>query len=219
MNNSWLHRTAFAGLTAGAAALVAAVPAAAHVTVSGPDAARGGSAVLTFRVPNESATGSATTGLSVQFPGLTEVETEPTPGWKTTVTRDGNHKVTAVTWTADQAAGIGPGQFEQFFVLADGLPDSETLTLPATQTYADGRVVTWDQHPSGDNEPEYPAPTLALAPERSGGAQNHGDVHAASAAEEHEPDTTARWLGSIGIVLGALGVLATAAVLGRQRSR
>ena len=219
MNNSWIDRAAFTGFAAGAAVVVAVAPAYAHVTVSGPDAARGGSAVLTFRVPNESATGSATTVLSVQFPHLTEVETEPTPGWKTTVTRDDNHKVTAVVWTADQGSGIGPGQFEQFAVLADGLPDTETITLPATQTYADGRVVKWDQNSSGGNEPEYPAPTLALAPQQSGGTQNHGDVHAAPAAEEHETDTIARWLGSIGIVLGALSVLAAAAMLTRRRSR
>jgi len=219
MNESWFRRAALAGIATAAATVLAAAPASAHVTVSGPDAARGGSAVLTFRVPNESATGSATTQLSVRLPALAEAETEPVPGWKTKVTRDDNHRVVAVTWMADPGGGIGAGQFEQFSVLADGLPDTDTVTLPATQTYADGRVVTWDQSASGDNEPEFPAPTLALAPAHEGGAQNHGDVHAATAAEEHETDTTARWLGSIGIVLGALGVLAAAAMFTRNRSR
>lgn len=219
MSNSWMHRIVVTGVAAGAAGVVAAAPATAHVTVSGPDAARGGSAVLTFRVPNESATGSATTALSVRFPNLPEVETEPTPGWKTDVTRDDNHRVVAVTWTADQGGGIGPGQFEQFAVLADGLPDSETLTLPATQTYADGRVVTWDQTSTDDHEPEYPAPTVPLAARQSGGTHNHGDARTVSAAEEeHETDTTARWLGSIGIVLGALGVSTGAATLTRRRA-
>ncbi|WP_030515465.1 YcnI family protein [Nocardia sp. NRRL WC-3656] len=219
MNDSWFHRTARAGVAAAGATILAAAPALAHVTVSGPDAARGGSAVLTFRVPNESATGSATTQLSVQLPALTEAETEPVPGWKTKVTRDDNHRVVAVTWMADTGSGIEAGQFEQFSILADGLPDADTVTLPATQTYADGRVVRWDQPSSGDSEPEFPAPTLALAPAHAGGAHNHGDVHAAAAAEEHETDTTARWLGSIGIVLGALGVLAAATMFTRNRSR
>ncbi|WP_063906099.1 YcnI family copper-binding membrane protein [Nocardia kruczakiae] len=219
MNESWFRRAALAGIATAAATVLAAAPASAHVTVSGPDASRGGSAVLTFRVPNESATGSATTQLSVQLPALTEVETEPVPGWKTKVTRDDNHRVVAVTWMADPGGGIGAGQFEQFSVLADGLPDADTVTLPATQTYADGRVVKWDQPASGDTEPEFPAPTLALAPAHEGGAQNHGDVHAAAAAEEHETDTTARWLGSIGIVLGALGVLAAATMFTRNRPR
>ncbi|MEV5649877.1 YcnI family protein [Nocardia sp. NPDC052254] len=218
MNTSWFHRVIFIGLAAGAAAFLVAASATAHVTVSAPDAARGGSAVLTFRVPNESATGSATTGLSVRFPGLTEAETEPTPGWKTKITRDDSHRVTAITWTADQGGGIGPGEFEQFPVLADGLPDSDILTLPATQTYADGTVVAWDQTASGDTEPEYPAPTVHLAPAQSGGTANHGDVHAAADAEEHDYDTTARWLGGIGIVLGALSVLAAATMLTRRRS-
>ncbi|MFE4457515.1 DUF1775 domain-containing protein [Nocardia tengchongensis] len=207
MKNSWIHRAGFAGVAAATAVVVAAAPAGAHVSVTGPDAARGGSAVLTFRVPNESGTGSATTMLTVQFPGLTEVNTQAMPGWRAEVTRDGAHKVTGVTWTADAGGGIGPGQFGSFAVLADGLPDTDSITLPATQTYADGQIVKWDQTSSGDSEPENPAPVLKLAPKQSGTAAGHGDVKAAMPDNQSDKDTTARWLGGIGIVLGALGLL------------
>ncbi|MBO0852213.1 MAG: YcnI family protein [Nocardia sp.] len=199
-----------------AAITLAAVPASAHVTVSSPDAARGSSAVLTFRVPNESATGTATTRLTVRFLQLPQVETEPVAGWKSSVTRDGDHRVVAVTWIAD-GGGIAPEQFEQFSVLADGLPDTDVLSLPAEQAYSDGRVIRWEQGPSGGHEPEFPAPTLQLGPARPG-APDHGDVRTAAAAESHESDTTARWLGSIGIVLGSLGVLAVAGLITRRRS-
>ncbi|MEU6579429.1 YcnI family protein [Nocardia sp. NPDC046763] len=207
MNNSWIYRAGFTGIAAAAAVVIAAAPAGAHVSVSGPDAARGGSAVLTFRVPNESATGSPTTALTVQFPALTEVNTQTMPGWRAEVSRNADHKVTGVTWTADPGGGIGPRQFGSFAVLADGLPDTDSITMPATQTYADGQTVKWDQTSSGGSEPENPAPVLQLAPKPSGAAADHGDVKTAAPQSQSEKDTTARWLGSIGIVLGALGLL------------
>ena len=218
MNNSRIYRAALTGVASVGAAVVAAAPALAHVTVSGPDASRCGSGVLTFRVPNESPTGSATTRLNVHFPPLSHAETEPTPGWKTAVTRDDNHEVIGITWTAAQGGGIGPGELEQFSVLADGLPDTDTLVLPATQTYADGTVVDWDQQPA-DQEPEFPAPALSLAPAGEHSAGDDGDVHGTRASAEGEDyEHTARWLAGIAIVLASLGVLGAAAVLTRLRS-
>lgn len=214
MNKSWLGR---AGSTVVAAAVVviAAAPAAAHVTVSAPDAARGGSAVLVFRVPNESVTNSPTVELAVQIPGVTAIDTEAMPGWKAVTHKDGD--VTAVTWTADSGGGIGPGQFGEFSVLANGLPDKAKITMPAVQTYADGEVIKWDQSATDKGEPEYPAPTLALAAEQSGGAHNHGDIPAMSTSSGSSSDDTARWLGVIGIVLGALGLLIGGGAVMRRR--
>ncbi|WP_433728107.1 YcnI family protein [Nocardia sp. CA-129566] len=205
MNKSWLGRAGLTGVAAAAVVVIAAAPASAHVTVSAPDAARGGSAVLEFRVPNESVTNSPTVELAVQIPGVTAIDTEAVPGWKAVTHKDGN--VTTVTWTADSGGGIGPGQFGEFSVLANGLPDMDKLTMPAVQTYADGEVIKWDQSASDKGEPEYPAPTLALAAEQSGGAENHGDIPAMSTSGGASSDDTARWLGVIGIVLGALGLL------------
>ncbi|MGY4100690.1 DUF1775 domain-containing protein [Nocardia sp. R16R-3T] len=217
MNKSWLGRAGGTAVAAAAAAvMIAAAPASAHVTVSAPDAARGGSAVLVFRVPNESVTNSPTVELVVQIPGVTAVDTEAVPGWKTVARKDGN--VTAVTWTADSGGGIGPGQFGEFSVLANGLPDMDKLTMPAVQTYADGQVVKWDQSATDKGEPEYPAPTVALAAKQSGGAENHGDISAMSTSSGSPSDDTARWLGVIGIVLGALGLLTGVGAVMRRRS-
>ncbi|WP_433681089.1 DUF1775 domain-containing protein [Nocardia sp. CA-119907] len=215
MNKSWLGRAGSTGVAAAAVVVIAAAPASAHVTVSAPDAARGGSAVLVFRVPNESMTNSPTVELAVQIPGVTAIDTEAVPGWKAVTHKDGN--VTAVTWTADSGGGIGPGQFGEFSVLANGLPDMDKLTMPAVQTYADGQVIKWDQSASDKGEPEYPAPTLALAAERSGGAENHGDIPARSTTGGSSSDDTARWLGVIGIVLGALGLLIGGGAVMRRR--
>ena len=59
-----------------------ATSASAHVKVSGTDAVQGGSGVITFRVPSESAT-AATTGLLIAFPAatpFTSVDVQPKAG-------------------------------------------------------------------------------------------------------------------------------------------
>ena len=82
--------------------------------------------------------------------------------------------------------------------------------------------MTWDQPtPASGDEPEHPAPTFTVA---AAGADHHGSAAPASETPiETEPayastsggDTTARVLGGIGLVLGAvaLGV----AIIGRRR--
>ncbi|WP_067840701.1 YcnI family protein [Nocardia lijiangensis] len=209
MSGTAFARSAVAALAAAIAMAGAAGAAFAHVTVSAADASRGGSAVLVFRVPNESASGSPTVGVGVEISGVTTVDTEAMPGWKAVVDKDSGRNITTVTWTADPGTGIEAGQFEQFSVLANGLPDTEKMTMPAVQTYADGKVVRWDQVPaSGDDEPEYPAPSLTLRDGDDAGAQDHGDIQATGSDAGSPDDTTARWLGAIGITLGALGLLA-----------
>ena len=137
------------------------MPAAAHVTVSSPDAVPGGFGKLVLRVPTESDTAS-TTKVQIQLPADTPfafVSTKPHPGWTVATTeRTLAHPITAegftlskavatVTWTASGAsAGIGPGQFDEFELSLGPFPtDVDTLSFPTTQTYSDGTVVTWDQ--------------------------------------------------------------------------
>ncbi|MFE3255211.1 YcnI family protein [Nocardia sp. NPDC059229] len=207
---SFVSRTAITAAISAAALLTGAGVASAHVTVSAPDAVQSGDAVLTFRVPNESGTNGQTTALTVQFPSLLSVDAQPIPGWKSVITKDAGGKVTAVTWTADPGAGIAPGQFQQFQVLADDLPDQDHLTFPATQTYSDGEVVKWDQAENPDGtEPERPVPTLDLAPK--------GSDHKPTTAATADHDATARWLGGIGIALAA-GALGGTAFATRRRA-
>ncbi len=62
-------------------ALLGTAPASAHVRVDADDAVSGESAILTFRVPNESEAGPPTPGLSIALPNLTSVSTAVIPGW------------------------------------------------------------------------------------------------------------------------------------------
>lgn len=76
-------------------------PASAHVHASSDDAVRGGMALVTFEVPNESTTGAATTALTVDLSNVSSVQTEAAPGWTVKLDRDAaSGTVHSVTWTA-----------------------------------------------------------------------------------------------------------------------
>lgn len=188
------------------------LPAAwAHVHASSDNAVRGATAIVTFQVPNESNTGAVTTALNVRLPDVASARTESMPGWTAKLDRDAaSGAVHAVTWTAAPGAGIGVDQFALFRISVK-LPDAETASFPATQTYSDGAVVKWDQPPQpGGGEPEYPAPLLTLA---AGPVASHGH-HPPSAApaevtappQPKSSDNTARLLGGTALVVAALGI-------------
>jgi uncharacterized protein YcnI len=228
--------------TAGLAVLLGGGIASAHVTarVIGEDAAQGGYTKITFRVPNEDDT-AGTTKLEVRFPQdtpISSLRTKPMPGWTAQVVmgklaapvKSGDTEiteaVTSVSWTAGPGVRIGPGEFAEFEVSGGPLPrNADKLIMPTAQTYDNGKVVDWNAPPpaKGAEEPEHPAPMIALAPAGAGdgdhaapaagpapdGAQASGSGTAGTtntAAAAGTTDTTARWLGGIGLVVGALGL-------------
>ncbi|MGY1771647.1 YcnI family copper-binding membrane protein [Blastococcus sp. SYSU D00813] len=211
-------------LTALAASVAVAGGASAHVTVSSDDAAPGGFGTLTFRVPNESATAS-TVSLRVQLPTetpLVSVSTRPVPGWTVTATRSQlpdpvdvegtpvTSYVSQLEWRADAGAGIAPGQFQEFAVSAGPLPDTGSLVLPAVQTYSDGTESAWiEPTVEGQEEPERPAPVLALtaagATPASSGDGAHG--HDTAAAEGDDATGLALFLALLALFTGLAGVV------------
>jgi uncharacterized protein len=216
-----------------AALLAVAVPAYAHVTVNSPGATSGGYAVLTFRVPTESDTAS-TTALAVQLPQATpfaSVSVQPHPGWSFTTknsklstpikTDDGNEIAEAITeidWKADGAGtAIKPGEFDQFNVSVGPLPQADSITFKAIQTYSDGKAVDWTEVPAQGStaEPEHPAPTLKLT------AATATDDPAPKAAKS-DSQTGPMVLGGIALGLAvvglALGGVAFARTWGRSSS-
>jgi len=119
--------------------------------------------------------------------------------------------VRSVTWTAAPGAGIGPDQFALFRISVK-LPDNQTVTLRATQTYSDGTVVKWDQPtPPGGAEPEYPAPELALTSVTADAA----DDHLMPVAQTTAPNNSARWLAGGALAVAAVAV-ATALLVRRR---
>ncbi|MEU5390593.1 YcnI family copper-binding membrane protein [Streptomyces tibetensis] len=241
-------RIVAAGAAAGITVLALSAPAFAHVTVQ-PEgtAAKGGYAVIDFKVPNERDDAS-TTKLEVNFPAdhpLASVMPEPMPGWKIDVTKSKLDKplemhgekiseaVTKVTWTAD-GEGIKAGFFQKFPVSIGTLPeDTDQLAFKALQTYSNKEVVRWIEVPQkGKEEPDNPAPVLELSAASEDG--HHGssadedsdaesaektsaDTAASDSTSSAGTDTTARVLGIVGIVVGAAGV-AYGVLAGRRRS-
>ncbi|WP_405871192.1 MULTISPECIES: YcnI family protein [unclassified Streptomyces] len=240
-------RLAATGALAASAVVVLSSPAFAHVSVQ-PEgtAAKGGYAVIDFKVPNER-DDTSTTKLEVAFPTdhpLASAMPEPMDGWDIKVTKAKlakplevhgekiNEAVSKITWTAT-GDGVKPGFFQKFPVSVGTLPeDADELVFKALQTYSDKEVVRWiEVQKDGAEEPENPAPVLALSAASEDG-HSHGSTAEdasddskdaentavdTSAASSDSSDTTARVLGVVGIVVGALGV-AYGVLAGRRRS-
>lgn len=172
-------RLAVTGAVAGATVLVLSSPAFAHVTVS-PEgtAAKGGYAVVDFKVPNER-DDTSTTKVEVDFPTdhpLASVMPQAIDGWSVKITKSTLDKpvelegekitqaVTKITWTAD-GKGIAPGYFQKFPVSVGALPtNADQLVFKALQTYSDKEVVRWiEVQQKGQEEPDNPAPVLELS--------------------------------------------------------
>lgn len=234
-------RIAAAGAVSGIAVLALSAPAFAHVSVQ-PEgtAAKGGYAVVDFKVPNERDNAS-TTKLEVNFPTdhpLASVMPQPVPGWKSEVTKSKLDKpleshgkqltevVTKVTWTAD-GKGVEPGYFQKFPVSIGALPeDADQLVFKAIQTYSNKEVVRWIEVPQeGQEEPETPAPVLQLAAaeDDSHGAAGASDAKAEDTgadAQNTAADASASDSGSgdgsdtTARVLGIVGIVVGAAGVG-----
>ncbi|MER6911408.1 YcnI family protein [Streptomyces sp. NPDC000594] len=154
--------------------------------------------------------------------------------------------VSKITWTAD-GSKIGPGQFQQFPVSLGQLPeDTDRVVFKALQTYDNDEVVRWIEVPQeGAEEPDSPAPVLTLtAPtgdhhgtsakdskdskgsekagesagdDRGNGHDEHGKASAETSGDSDASDPTARILGVVGILAGAVGV-AFGVLAGRRRA-
>ncbi|MDX3670505.1 YcnI family copper-binding membrane protein [Streptomyces europaeiscabiei] len=242
-------RIAAVGALAGSAVLLLSGPAFAHVSVAAEGtAAKGGYATVNFKVPNER-DDATTTKLEVNFPTdhpLASAQPEAIPGWKIKVTKAKLDKpvelhgeqideaISKITWTAT-GDGIAAGFFQKFPVSMGQLPENtDELVFKAIQTYSNKEVVRWIEVPKdGEEEPDNPAPVLALS---TASEDHHGSSGASTASDESEDaddakaassetaaapadtsDTTARVLGIVGIVVGAAGV-AYGVLAGRRRT-
>ncbi|MCX2965621.1 DUF1775 domain-containing protein [Gordonia aquimaris] len=205
---------------AAAGTLAGAGAAAAHVSATAPTLTQGGYGVVTLVVPNESET-AATTTLTVTLPNLKSARPEVMSGWRSTVTKDpSTEEVTSITWSAlPGSPGVPVGEFAQFRISGGPFPEEDSIALPATQTYGDGEEVSWSEPMGADGaEPDHPAPVLTL-PVADGDGGHHGTGSASdettAEAADSSTDDTARWLGGIGLIVGALGAVFGVAALTR----
>lgn len=212
-------------------AMLEAASAQAHVHVAADHPVRGGYAVVTFQVPNESGKGSATTEVTIGLPNSESATTAVIPGWTAVFDRVGGVGAFRSVTFAAANRGIGAGEF-QLFSVSMRLPDADSVVFPVVQTYADGTSVHWDQpRPPNGPEPEFPAPVLALAAGPAGPPERHEAPTAPPVSVGPEvsavgpstvgppgnavPDNTARALGGAALLVAAIGV---GVALARRRS-
>ncbi len=204
--------------------------ASAHVTVSSSDAAPGGFGKVTFRVPNESDTAS-TVSLRIQIPedaAMASVRVQPVPGWTATTTtaelaepleahgQEISTYASVVEFRAVDGRGIAPGEFQEFALSGGPFPEVESLTFPAVQGYSDGSETAWiEPSVEGQEEPERPAPVLALAADTAAAPTTE------PAAEDHEHASATDEPGALALFVAFLALAAGIAgvVLGVRANR
>ncbi|MGC4786913.1 YcnI family protein [Micromonospora sp. DT178] len=227
--------SAAAALALGAVATAVlgfAAPASAHVTVNPQEATQGGYGRFAFRVPNESDTAS-TTKVEVVLPEnapVGSVSTMPVPGWTVAVQKRKvdppvevhgsqlSEVVSKITWTASGNAGVKPGEFQEFPVSMGPLPQVETMVFKALQTYSDGNVQRWIEEPlPGGEEPESPAPVLALTAGSPSAAPTGAAAPQADDDDDAESDGVATGLAVAGLVAGVGGLVLGGLAFARTR--
>ncbi|HET9897629.1 MAG TPA: YcnI family protein [Streptosporangiaceae bacterium] len=209
-----LRRITIVGAASGAIVLLFAAPAFAHITVTPDSVPAGSTTELTFHVPNEESKAN-TVKLDVLIPTthpIAQLLVKAVPGWTATVktitlpkpvTTDDGTFTSAVSEVIWSGGSIQPGQFEDFSISCDSLPDGAgPLAFKAVQTYSNGDIVRWiDLRQPGGPEPEHPAPVVTLTatsgPAKTGAAP-------AAAPSGSSSDGTARVLGIAGLVIGLL---------------
>ena len=223
-----MKRTLLLALAAGAALVLPATSAFAHVTVNPKEAVQGRYAKLAFRVPNERDNAS-TTKLEVNLPAdhpFASVSVRPQPGWTYTIEKtklpapikvhdnEISEATTKITWTGGP---IKPHEFNEFEVSVGPLPsDVDSVTFKALQTYDNGEVVRWiEEETPGGAEPERPAPVLKLTKADAATTSTTAPGQTAQSGQLAEPKTedtasksdvdSARTFGILGMVFGLLG--------------
>jgi uncharacterized protein YcnI len=189
--------TAVVALTAGAAFAHVEIEREGEVTAAGVVNA-------TVSVPNEKSD-AATTTVELVFPDsptLKDAEAATVGSWTATVEKDDEGDVESITWTGGEITGDDEAEFP--ITIGDVPDDVEQIDFRAVQTYDDGDVVRWiEATPEGGEEPEHPAPILAVRGEVEDG-HGHDDGLSTGAI--------------IAIVIGAILVIALIVVLiGRSR--
>lgn len=219
------RRAAVASAASIALVALTAAPALAHVTVNSAGAVQGGYASVNVKVPTESDTAS-TVGVKLQLPAdhpFSSVTVKPHPGWTYTVTRatldtpieshgeEITEAVSVIEWTADAGGGIKPGEYDEFSISVGPLPEVDSITFKAIQTYSDGSEVSWTEEAAeGADEPEHPAPSLTLAPAEhaEGGHGEPAGLDTASAESDTGSGDGDSTTSTVALILGAAGLAA-----------
>lgn len=189
----------FAGLLGGVAS--------AHVVVKPAEAQTAAYQQFTVGVPTEG--DSPTVKLRLVVPGNIEhVTPDVKPGWTIDTVKEGQGEDAVVKEIIWSGGSVPVGQRDDFEFTAQMPADKTTLQWKAYQTYADGRVVSWDQSPKPEGHGDGPSDK---------GPYSQTEVTDKLGGGSSDPATTAVNTGSgdengSGPTNAALGVAAVALV-------
>jgi len=156
-----------------ALSLLAAGPAAAHVTLETQQAPANAIYRATFRIPH-GCDGAAMTRFIVRLPeSVTEARPMPKPGWTLrTVARgeaaSGHGSVPPLSEIIWEGGRLEDAQYDEFVVRLR-LPDrpGELFYIPVIQECEGGKTAAWIEIPEPGvriTQYRYPAPAVRLAP-------------------------------------------------------
>jgi uncharacterized protein YcnI len=158
-------------LSAAVASLALALPVAAHVSVPESDVHSGSTAVIHFRVPHGCGELNTDT-LEIQLPdGVVGAQPEYLPGWTVEIEmvetepyeqygETLTERVGVVRWSGGDLPHFA---FHDFAVRATFLSDPGTvLAFPTVQRCGTEEVAWIEPVVEGQDEPEYPTPTVTV---------------------------------------------------------
>lgn len=210
-----------------ATSLIAAAPAAAHVTIAPGEAPADGYATLQVQVPH-GCDGSPTKAVRVQIPeSVPSVTPQVHPGWEVT-TEDGpkdavelhgetvTRGVKEIVWTVTDAGPL-PDERLDVFGMSVKLPAGKAgdpVYFPTVQECVKGES-GWIQIPqAGESEDDLESPAPAVVLTASESEHGHSATAADSATETDDSDDgPSTGLVIAALVLGGLGLLTSLAAL------
>lgn len=143
-------------------ALLAPVPAFAHVVAAPSEAKAGSYSAIAFRVGHACGAGDTTLKLRVEIPdAVASARPQPKTGWTIAVEKEGD-KASAITWTGR----LPDDQFDDFAVLMKLPSQPDSLIFPVIQTCEKGES-QWTEIADPERPKEkltHPAPVVRLTP-------------------------------------------------------
>jgi len=140
-------------LLGGAAIVVTAHLAVAHIRIAPTESTYGAREKYTMRVPNEKKVASIR--VEGEFPaGLNVYDFEFKPGWKIEFKKDDKGKIIGATWTGR----MEPYEFEEFGMLAINPKEGGELVWKFVQYYEDGSKEEF----TGPIGSRFPSPVTVL---------------------------------------------------------
>ena len=182
--------------------------------------------MLVFQVPNEEDNAS-TVQVEVAFPAdkpIAEASVQPVPGWTAEVTtapvsqtdqdRRGSvsEAVSKIVWTGGSISPVSSSSS----TCRSACPTQGPLVFKALQTYSDGTIVRWIEVPGRRRSRAGPPGAHAAAHRGADGAR--ASVTVPKDVATHSDVDSAKTVGIIGIVVGAIGCRRVVALFTRRRA-